>query len=73
MTLLTPTALMHCFDDTEILVEFMLSISLSGRAIFHSTLSRGYILQYTPYGEDWIFCVSGNTLVQEGNIDRVNF
>ena len=28
--------------------ELILSIPLSGKAIFHSTLSRGYILQYAP-------------------------
>ena len=31
-----------------ILEDSILSISLSGRAIFHSTLPRGYISQYVP-------------------------
>ena len=32
----------------------ILRIPLSEKAIFHSILPRGYISQYTPWGEYWI-------------------
>ena len=54
-----------------ILKELILSIPLSGRAIFPSKLPKGYISQYTPKGKYWMFCVLGNTLVQEGDTQIV--
>ena len=53
-----------------ILDELILSIPLPGKAHFHCTLPSSYTLPYTPYGKHWMFCVLGNTLVQEGNIER---
>ena len=46
-----------------ILDELIISISLSGRAIYQSTLPKGYISQYTPSGEYWKISVLTNTLV----------
>ena len=48
-----------------------LSLPLSGRAIFHSTLPSRYNWQCTPYSKYWMFCVLGIRLVKEGNIKRV--
>ena len=53
-----------------ILEELVLSSPLSRMAIFNSALPRGYISQYTPLGKNWMFSVLGNTLVQEGNLER---
>ena len=57
----------------DILKELILSIPLPGTAIFHHTLPRGCILLYISWAAYKIFCVLENTLVQEGNIERVNF
>ena len=57
--------------DRKILEKLIFSIFLHRRAIFHSRLPRGYISQYTPVGEYRLFCVLGNTLVGEDNIERV--
>ena len=53
-----------------ILEELILRMSLSGRAILHRILPRGYILLYAPCrgSVSW-----GNTLFQEGNTGTVNF
>ena len=55
-----------------ILEELLLSIAIPGKyftvhslgAIFHRRL---------PGGNYWMFCLLGITLVQDGNIERVNF
>ena len=40
--------------------------------VFHSILPKGYISHYTA-GEYGMFCVLGNTVVQESDIERVKF
>ena len=52
---------------------FILCVPLPWRAIFHLTLLRGYILPYIPKGKYGMFCVLGNTLVQGGIVEQVNF
>ena len=44
-------------------------VSFRGRAIFHSSLPRGYISHYTAWDKYCIFCV----LVQEDDIEKVKF
>ena len=53
--------------------KLIVCIIFPWKAIFHCTLSRGFIVPYTPNGNYWMFCVLGNTLVREGNIEWVNF
>ena len=60
-------------NSRVLLEKLIISVPLSGRAIFHWTLLRDYISQSTPMGKYWMFCMLGNTLVQEGNFERVNF
>ena len=54
----------------EILEKLILSVPITGRAIFYNTLPRGYISQYSPGGKYWMFCALGYIIVQEGNIER---
>ena len=58
-------------QDRVIQEELILSIALSGRTIFHSTLLLGLCFKVYSKWEYWMLCILGNTLVKEGNIERV--